>query len=105
MDAADSSLDALGSKCIGKLFGPATIVQWDTGSIAFSLPFYSSVRGSHSNSLHHLIHACAHSRLDNCGVGSGVGVGVGHVLVFLVSFLLVLSMMWMMPAWMVMSLM
>ena len=23
------------------------------------------------------IHACAHPRLDNCGVGSGVGVGVG----------------------------
>ena len=33
--------------------------------------------GSDPSSLHHDIHACAHSRLDNCGVGSAVGVGVG----------------------------
>ena len=37
----------------------------------------SSIRGSDSDSSHHPIHACAHSRLDSCGVGSGVGFGVG----------------------------
>ena len=39
---------------------------------------YSTIRGClKHNSSHHPIHACAHSRLDLCGVGSGVGVGVG----------------------------
>ena len=53
---------------------------------AFSLPFDSLIRGSDPNSLHHPIQACAHSRLDSCGVGSGVGFG-------------------MVPAWMDLSLM
>ena len=38
---------------------------------------YSLIRGCQHNSSHHPIHACAHSRLDLCGVGSGVGVGLG----------------------------
>ena len=57
--------------------GVAASVQEDTGSTSFSLPCDSSIRGSPLNSLHHPIHACAHSRLDSFGVGSGVGVGVG----------------------------
>ena len=79
------------------------LLPLSTGSTAFRFPCDSSIRGSHLNSLHHPIHACAHSRLDSCGVGSVVGVGVG-VCVCLVSFLLVLLMMWMMPAWMDLSL-
>ena len=57
--------------------GSAASVQGDTGSATFSLPLDSSIRGSDSNSSHHPIHACAHSRLDSCGVGSGVGFGIG----------------------------
>ena len=48
----------------------AASVWGDTGSTAFSLPGDSFIRGSRP-------YACAHSRLDNFGVGSGVGVGVG----------------------------
>ena len=53
--------------------GGAASVQGDTGSVASSLPFDSPIRGSDSNSSHHPIHACAHSRLDLCGVGVGLG--------------------------------
>ena len=49
----------------------------DTGSTAFRKLHDSLIRDCRPNSLHHPIHACAHSRLDNCGVGSGVGFGVG----------------------------
>ena len=51
--------------------GKAVSVRRDTGSTAFSLLSDSLVRGSRPNSLHHPTHACAHSRLDKCGVGSG----------------------------------
>ena len=54
-----------------------------SGSIAFSSMHV--LFNSGWNSCHHPIHACAHSRLDLCGV----------------VFSLVLWMMWMMPAWMV----
>ena len=57
--------------------GVAASVKGDTGSVAFCLPFDSPTRGSDSNSSHHPIHACAHSRLDLCGVRFGVGVGLG----------------------------
>ena len=57
--------------------GEATSVQGSTGSTAFSLMHHSLIRGCRPDSLHHPIHACAHSRLDLCGVGSGVGVGFG----------------------------
>ena len=57
--------------------GGAASVQVDTGSVAFSLLFDSRIRGSDSNSSYHPIHACAHSRLDLCGVGFRVGVGLG----------------------------
>ena len=43
----------------------------DTGSIAFSCGDLV-IHDSLANSLHHPIHACAHSRLDGCGEGSGV---------------------------------
>ena len=56
--------------------GGAASVQRDTGSVAFILPFDSPIRGPDSNSSYHPIHACAHSRLDLCGVGFGVGVGL-----------------------------
>ena len=61
--------------------GGAASVQGDTGSVAFSLPFDSPIRGSDSDSFHHPIHACAHSRLEKCGVGVGVGVGLGLPLI------------------------
>ena len=38
---------------------------------------HSLIRGCRPNSFFHPIHACAHSRLDQCGFGSGVGVGFG----------------------------
>ena len=57
--------------------GGAASVQGDTGSAASSLFFDLLIRDSESNSSHHPIHACAHSGLDLCGVGSGVGVGLG----------------------------
>ena len=56
--------------------GCAASVQGETGSVASSLLFHI-IRDSESNSSHHPFHACAHSRLDLCGVGSGVGVGSG----------------------------
>ena len=58
-----------------EFFGSAAIVQGDTGSTAFSVLHDSLIRDCRPNSLHHPIHACAHSRLDSCGVGSGVGAG------------------------------
>ena len=93
--AATDLLDALNSECIEELSGPATIVLGDNGGCAavesdlhgtfYSRDVFSSIvsgsmvpiRGFDSNSSHHPIHACAHSRLDLCGVGSGVGVGLG----------------------------
>ena len=69
--------------------GNAASVRGDTGSTAFSMLHDSLIRDSRHNSLHHPIHACAHSRLDNCGVGSGVVLGLEYVLVFLGLFLLV----------------
>ena len=56
--------------------GFAASVQGDTGSAASS-SLFDIIRASGINSSHHPIHACAHSRLDLCGVGSGVGVGPG----------------------------
>ena len=54
--------------------GRAASVLGDTGS-AFSRSNWL-IHDSFANSLHHPIHACAHSRLDRCGVGFGVcGVG------------------------------
>ena len=46
-------------------------------STAFGVFHDSLIRDRRPNSLHHPIHACAHSRLDGCGVGSGVGSGAG----------------------------
>ena len=57
--------------------GEATSVQGSTGSTAFSLMHHSLIRGCRPNSFYHPIHACVHSRLDQCGVGSDVGVGFG----------------------------
>ena len=55
--------------------GRAASVLGDTGS-AFSRSHWL-IHDSFANSLHHPIHACAHSRLDRSGVGFGVcGVGV-----------------------------
>ena len=73
---AANSLDFKGEES-AKSHGETTSVQGDTGSIAFSAMQHSLIRGCHHNSFHHPIHACAHSRLDRCGVGVGVsGVGV-----------------------------
>ena len=74
--AATDFQDAPNSQGIGD-HGVATSVQGDTGSTAFSHLHHSTIRGCKHNSSHHPIHACAHSRLDLCGVGSGVGVGLG----------------------------
>ena len=55
--------------------GRAASVLGDAGS-AFSRSNWL-IHDSFANSLHHFIHACAHSHLDRCGVGFGVcGVGV-----------------------------
>ena len=63
---------------LAKGHGEATSVQWDTGSIAFSLPLDSLIRGSSCDSLHcHPIHACAHSCLASEFVGPVVGAGGG----------------------------
>ena len=62
---------------IAKDHGEATSAQGSTHSTAFSLMNRSLIRGCRPNSFYHPIHACAHSRLDGCGVGSGVGAGVG----------------------------
>ena len=56
----------------------ATSVQGDSGSIAFSFPLDSLIRGSSFNSLyHHPIHPLAHSCLASEFVGPLVGAGVG----------------------------
>ena len=94
--AATDSLDATNSKGMGnntfasafrefdidevsnsKNHREVTSVQGDTGSTAFSLMHHSPIRDCRPNSLHHPIHACAHSRLEKCGVGSGGEGGVG----------------------------
>ena len=78
--------------------GEAASVLGDTGS-AFSLSNW--IHDSFANSLHHTIHACAHSRLDRCGVGVGSVVWELHVhLCCLCCVFLVLMMMWMLPVWM-----
>ena len=84
--AASDLHDTVNSRCVfswikikgtvhAEGHGVASSVQRDTGSTALSLPCDSSIRGPHLDSLHHPIHACAHSRLDNNNVSSGVVVG------------------------------
>ena len=73
---AANSFDFKGEES-AKSHGVSRSVQGDTGSNGFSFMQHSLMRGCQHNSSQHPIHACAHSRLDLCGVGSGVGVGLG----------------------------
>ena len=73
--AAANTIDSRGFES-AKGHGNVASVQGDTGSTAFRKLHDSLIRDCRPNSLHHPIHACAHSRLDNYGVGSGVGFGV-----------------------------
>ena len=60
-----------------RVTGMLPVSRGDNGSTAFSLLHHSPIRDCRPNSLHHPIHACAHSRLDKCGVSSGVGLVLG----------------------------
>ena len=64
--AATDLLDAPNSECMKKFFGSPAIVLGDTGGVSNSICMRTLTAV-----------ACAHSRLEKCGVGSCVGVGVG----------------------------